>query len=111
MTNFYQVIDHIDDQATYVHQTEKAARAEAKERRFHAGSDVVMTRIIGHWDMVTTIQGLLNNPKRSAPFLTQGILEALKLDSWELDGQMNECTYPKTTIFETGQAQKVIGKF
>jgi len=110
MTNFYQVIDHIDDKATYVHQTEKAARAEAKEKGFHTGSDVVMTRIIGHWDMVTTIQHLLNNTPRSAPYQTQGILSALRLESWDLDGQMNECTYPGTKIFKSGQAQKVIDK-
>ena len=109
MTNFYQVVDHIDDKATYVHQTEKAARSEAKERGFHVGSEVMMTRIIGHWDMVTTIQHFLNNTPRSAPYLTQGILEALRLESWDLEGQMNECTYPKTKIFESGQAQKVIG--
>ena len=46
MTNFYQVVDHIDDKATYVHQTGKAAISEAKERGFHVGSEL---SVIGIW--------------------------------------------------------------
>ncbi len=34
MTNFYQVIDHIDDQATYVHQTEKLQEPKLKKDGF-----------------------------------------------------------------------------
>ena len=128
MTNFYQVVERIggrplasgspaewhEDKATNIHTTLKAAKAEAKKRRFRVGSDIIMTRVLGHWDMVRVIQHLLNNPPCPSYRNMDGMLSDINLPNWGeealKEGKMNECTYPGTQIYKAGQAQKVIGK-
>ena len=118
MTNFYQVreahlsylLPHgLDKKATNIHRNKKDAKAEAKKRGFASGSDIIMTRVLGHWDMVKVIQHLLNNPPSPSYHNTDGMLSVINLPAMGLEGWKDECNYPATKIFEAGQAQKVIG--
>lgn len=123
MTNFYQVVERIggrpllsgspadwhDDKATNIYTTKKDAKAEAKKRGFASGSDIIMTRVLGHWQMVKVIQHLLNNPPSPSYHNTDGMLSVINLPALAVEGRWKECNYPETKIFGAGQAQKVIG--